>query len=153
MKTPRLQLEEHALTRLHVDFISPPSGEMLIDSLESTFSYQVGVHNADTRRYRLNFNCKFEEACDRDKTRAGFKIDCEIVGLFLFDDDVDVAEREKLIRLNGVSVLYSTLRGILAVATGIFPGRRFLLPMTLPQEIVKIVEGNKQSTEAEHDTP
>ena len=58
------------------------------------------------------------------------------MGLFAFDETSEKETREKLIRLNGVSILYSTFRGILGGMTGMFQGRRLTLPTIIPDEVV-----------------
>jgi hypothetical protein len=58
-----------------------------------------------------------------------------------------------LVRVNGVSILYGILRGIIANATGMFPNGKFLLPTVMPQDIVKKIEAEKAAArQAKPDT-
>lgn len=68
---------------------------------------------------------------------------CEIVGQFVVPEDLPAAEQEGFLRVNGLSILYSTLRGILGNITGSFPGERLCLPTILPFDIVKSIEIRK----------
>lgn len=76
----------------------------------------------------------------------GHQIECVINGEFLIPEEMDVDKREGLLRVNGLSILYSTLRGVLGNLTGSFPGDKLCLPTIVPNELVKEIE-EKKATE------
>jgi len=136
------ELEQFFVGKLHLDFRSPPAKDMQVTQVRCNFDYGVGTHKSDPHRYRLTFRFDCHEATE-DKTEVGNAVKAEISGFFRFPKSTDKKRMDLLIRLNGVSILYGILRGIVANATGVFPNGKFLLPTLMPQDIVKQVETEK----------
>lgn len=136
------ELEQFVLGKLHLDFRPPPAREMRVTQVRCNFDYGVGTHKTDANRYRLTLRFDCHEAAD-DKTEVGNAVKAEISGFFRFPEGTEKKQMEALIRVNGVSILYGILRGIVANSTGVFPNGKFLLPTIMPQDIVKQVEAEK----------
>lgn len=139
---PVCQLEEFALTKLHVDFQPPKRDEAQVSQASFAFDYAVATQEKQQHRYRLTFQVGCKEVTDTSEP-VGASIEAEIVGYFTFDVSDSKEKMDKLIRLNGVSILYGILRGIVATTTGVFPGGKFVLPTVMPQDIVTRVENQK----------
>jgi preprotein translocase subunit SecB len=142
-----LQLEDYHLTKLHIDWRAPTKGTVHVDEIQTGLDYDVAVHAKDKLRYKLALRIRLTENGKEEKD-VGYVVAADIVGLFSFPKDSEVEVREKLIRLNGVSILYSTFRGILSGMTGMFEGRRLTLPTIMPNEVVQIVEEAKKARQA-----
>jgi preprotein translocase subunit SecB len=147
---PVCQLEDYVLTRLHLDFIPPQEDEVQINQARSAFDYSVGVHQKEKHRYRLEFRVKCHEA-DSKGNKVGYELETEIVGFFSFNESDPKEKMEMLVRLNGVSILYGILRGIVATASGSFPAGKFLLPTVMPQDVVESVEKGKVAAKKKED--
>lgn len=140
MTQPVLLLEDYFLTRLHLDWHFPPDGPAVqVKKVRSQFDYEVAKHTTDPRRRMLKFRAAFQEL-DANQQHLGHRVECEVVGLFSFTEATPKDKEEFLIRVNGISMLYGALRGLLTSATGAFPSGRFAMPSIMPQDIVNEVE-------------
>lgn len=139
-----IQLEDYYLSRLHVDFHFPQEEETMAQAFSLSFDYDALKHAHDSHRrmLRLRVNgCQL----DAHKEKVGIDIDVEINGVFRLPEQLEVDHREALLRVNGVSILYSTLRGIIGNLSGSFPEGRLCLPTILPNAIVQQIEAKKQA--------
>jgi len=135
---PVLQLDDFGLTDLRVHW-EAPQGE----TGEVTSRFDVGYtckhFTADPRKYKLTLTVK-----DRRSSAAGSQIanlEATIVGFFTFPPETEVADREKRIRINGLTMLYGALRGTLAAVCGVFPpDSRYVLPTVNMLDVIKAVE-------------
>lgn len=143
----QLQLEDYYLTKLHIDWRAPAKAEVRVDEIQTGIDYDVAVHTKEKNRYKLDLRIRLTETGKEEKD-VGYIVAADIVGLFSFPEGSDKLTREKLIRINGVSLLYSTFRGILGGMTGMFQGRRLALPTIMPNEVVQRVEEKKQAQRA-----
>lgn len=142
--TPILLLEEYFLTRLQVDFTFPGSSPTItVAAVTCNFDYEVATHRDEPRRRMLRLKVEFQEVDDKQQ-KVGYRIQCEIVGFFSFTESTPQGKEEFVIRVNGINMLYGTLRGALATTTAIFPGGRFSVPNVMPNEIVADVEKRRE---------
>jgi preprotein translocase subunit SecB len=139
----QLQLEDYALTRLNVAWRPPTKKKVSINSLRYDFDYDVGVHSDDDKRYKLDLRIRLSEL-GKEEAEVGYSIEADITGFFAFVPECDEPTREKLIRVNGFAMLYSTFRGLLGGITGTFPGGKLNLPAVMPQEIVQQIEDRRR---------
>lgn len=142
-----MQLEDYYLTKLHIDWRPPSKAEVQVDEIQTGLDYDVAVHTKQKNRYKLDLRIRLSETGKEEKD-VGYVVAADIVGLFSFPEASDKDTREKLIRINGVSLLYSTFRGILGGMTGMFQGRRLALPTIMPHEVVQRVEESKKAQRA-----
>lgn len=140
----QLQLEDYYLTKLHIDWRAPSKATVEVDEIQTGLDYDVAVHAKEKNRYKLDLRIRLTETGKEEKD-VGYIVVADMVGLFSFPEDSDKNLREKLIRINGVSILYSTFRGILGGMTGMFQGRRLALPTIMPNEVVQRVEDAKKA--------
>lgn len=137
-----LQLEDYFLTRLHVDFSFPKDSEAHVEEISLNFDYDSLTHSDDPLRRLLVLRVRFGELT-KDGEQVARQFDCEINGRFRIPEDIPEQKREGLVCVNGLSILYSTLRGIIGSLSGSFPASRLCLPTILPQEVVKRIQENK----------
>lgn len=142
-----LQLEDYYLTKLHIDWRAPSKPEVNVEEIKTGLDYDVAIHAKEKHRYKLDLRIRLTET-GKEQKDVGYVVEADIVGLFAFEETCEKDIREKLIRLNGVSILYSTFRGILGGMTGMFQGRRLTLPTIMPNEVVQRVEEAKATKRA-----
>lgn len=135
----QMQLDDFALTRLHVNWRPPSKPTVDIGELTSRFDYNVAINAKDKKRFKLDLYLKIVEI-GKQQAAVGYEIEADLVGIFSFPEETDQETRQKLVRVNGVNLLYSTFRGVLCGVTGVFPGGKLVLPTIMPVEIVKAVE-------------
>jgi len=132
------------MTRVNVAWHEPSEpGTVEIDFL---FDYDVARHATEKNRFRLAFRVGV-----KSKTPApvDYSLDCEIVGFFLFPEDTTEEAMQRLIRLNGCTILYGILRGQLANITGSFPRQKLILPTVMMEDVILQIEQEKaQASEA-----
>lgn len=146
MPTPTnipLQLDEFFLSKLHVDWRTNPSvGEITISSLNLKFSYEVAMHVNNEHAYQMTLTVLGEEE-STDAPGCGFQFEAVMVGQYHIEN-VKPDLEQFLARVNGVSLLYSTFRGIIGMATGVFQHGKLVLPSIDPRAIVEQVEARKK---------
>ena len=139
-----LLLEDYFLTRLHVDFNFPKEKEVHVEELQIEFDYDSLTHEDDPLRRLLTLRIRAGELT-QDGEQIAHQFECEINGQFRIPEEISEERHEGLICVNGVSILYSTLRGIIGNLSGSFPAGRLCLPTINPQEVVKRIQKAKSS--------
>lgn len=81
-----------------------------------------------------------------DPKKPSLVINAEILGFFTFFEDATLSENDKqyLIRLNGSTILYGMLRGVITSTSGAFPCGHFVLPSVYMQELIPKIEQRKR---------
>jgi preprotein translocase subunit SecB len=139
-----LQLEDYFLSRLHVDFNFPTGAEVHVEELSIDFDYDSLTHKDDPLRRMLTLRIRAGERT-KDGERVAHQLECDINGQFRIPEEIPEEQHEGLVCINGVSILYSTLRGIIGNLSGSFPAGRLCLPTINPQEVVERVQKAKAS--------
>jgi preprotein translocase subunit SecB len=139
MNRPVISLDNYFLTHQEISFVAPENQSKEVKSIDSSFDYVVSTHTEDESRYLLEFSVGFKELDEQDQP-LGHQINVKISGFFTFPENTEYEMKEKLIRYNGVAILYGVLRGIISTATGAFPAGKFLMPTIMPDVIVDNVE-------------
>ncbi len=140
----RLELENYFLTRLHLDFNLPKNAEVHIENLTTEFDLDSLINKSNPLLRRLTLRVNAAEYT-KEREQVGYQLECEITGQFKIPDDIPEEHREGLLRVNGISILYSTLRGILGSLSGSFP-TRLCLPTILPNEVFEHIQKAKSRT-------
>ena len=128
-----------------MDFHFPEKQEVQVRHQAMSFDYDVLQHSEEPLRRMLRLRVSLSEHDGNDE-KVGHDIQCEINGQFIVPEKLEAPEQEGILRVNGLSILYSTLRGILGNITGSFPGERLCLPTILPQEIAESIEERKKNS-------
>lgn len=131
-----LQLEDYFLTRLHVDFSFPNGEEVHVEELSIDFDFDSLTHRDDPLRRMLTLRVRAGEQTS-DGEPVAHQLECEINGHFRIPEEIPEDHREGLVCVNGVSILYSTLRGIIGNLSGSFPAGRLCLPTINPEDVVE----------------
>lgn len=145
MQHELIQLEDYFLSHFHVDFHFPEKTEEVPISWSLDFDYDTFRDKQHITRRMLGLEVS-GKCLGKDNKPIGLTFDIEIRGIFHLPESMDEEHQEGLLRINGVSILYSTLRGILGNVSGSFPGGRFCLPTISPKEIVESVEARKKQS-------
>jgi len=126
------------MTRVNVAWHEPSQpGSIDIDFL---FDYDVARHTAKQHIFRLALRLA---AKSKTPTPVDFSLDCEIVGFFRFPEASTEETMQRLVRLNGCTILYGILRGQLANITGSFPRQKLILPTVMMEDVINEIEREK----------
>lgn len=138
MTKPVCHLDEFFMTRVNVAWHEPSQpGSVDIDFL---FDYDVARHSTEKHHFRLALRLV---AISRTPTPVDYSADCEIIGFFRFPEDSTDETMQRLIRINGCTILYGILRGQLANITGSFPRQKLILPTVMMEDVVHEIEKKK----------
>ena len=138
MSAPVCHLDEFFMTRVNVAWHEPSvPGSIDIDYL---FDYDVARHTSEKHRFRLALRLA---AKSKTPIPVDYSLDCEIVGFFCFPEDSTEDTMQRLVRLNGCTILYGILRGQLANITGSFPRQKMILPTVMMEDVVNDIEKEK----------
>lgn len=136
-------LNKYFLTKLIVDFEFPDEEEYSVSAVETGLDYKIFRHPKDQLRRMMELSVEIR-SLDSNERKVGHQIFTVINGDFTLPKDNQVKDTEMLFRINALSVLYSTLRGVLGNLTGSFPGEKFVLDAIVPQDAVKNIEKFKK---------
>lgn len=139
---PILELQDYFLTDLHLDFRIPEADEEAVKAVRLEFDYET-MTRKDAALHRLLLLKVKAWQVNHEEEPIGYELSCTINGHFIVPADLPSSQQEGLLRLNGLSILYSTLRGIVGNISGSFPGGRLCLPTILPREEVDRIEANR----------
>lgn len=129
-----IHLDEFILTRLHVDWHGSPEAAAGGTEKEIRVGYNVATKKDDATRFKFDLRVALVPKSAKKKT--GWEIDTAITGFFSFPEGIDAATMDEAVRFNGILILFGILRGLLASATGAFPGGKYCLPALPVQDIV-----------------
>jgi preprotein translocase subunit SecB len=138
----QMLLDDFFVTRLHIDWRQPTASAVDIDRLNLTCDYNVAYNAQDNSMFKMELSVRLSQV-GKQQADVGYIIEADLVGLFSFPTEVDAEDRQMLVRVNGINLLYGTLRGILANMSGVFPSERLVLPAINPMDIVQQVETRK----------
>jgi hypothetical protein len=139
-KTVPLQLDDFFLSTLHVEWVPIPiEGEFKVQSVNLRLTYELKSHSEQKNAYQMTLKIEGEEVCEK-APGSGLKFNCIIVGQYRIEGVESPQQEGILARINGVSLLYSTFRGVLGSVSGAFQSDRFVLPSIDPRAIVAEVE-------------
>jgi preprotein translocase subunit SecB len=145
MTYPVCHLDEFFMTRVNVAWHEPSQpGSVDIDFL---FDYDVAKHTTEKNRFRLAFRLGVKS---KTPMPVEYSLDCEIVGFFHFPQETTDDAMQRLIRLNGCTILYGVLRGQLANITGSFPRQKLILPTVMMEDVVNDIEREKAQARESH---
>lgn len=134
-----LRLDEFFITKLNIEhIIGNTEKESSIFNIK--FDYDVAAHKDNNNLFRLDFKVKIKPK----KGDSGNIIDAKIFGYFSFPPNTDNDEMQYLVRVNGCSMLYSLLRGQIAMITGSFPEGKFNLPTIVMHDKIMQIEEKKR---------
>jgi preprotein translocase subunit SecB len=141
MATKHVQLEEFFLRGLHLDWQDSPSGKSS-RVMGTSFNYQIARAREDPKRFRLELEVRF---APEEKRAAGYVGEAKITGFFSFPEGMSEPQMQYLARVNGCTILYGMLRGLIATCSGCFQGGKLNLPTVLFSEIVADIEKKRAS--------
>lgn len=138
MNQPAIHLEEYYLEKVLIERREPEVlGDQIIVAFD--FDYRVQRNANDPNLFLLTFIVR-----DDPKAKAPFpqiyKLDLRIQGIFRFNEGVEDADMQYLIRVNGGTILYGILRGMLTTIMGAFPEGRINLPTVMMEDVVRRIE-------------
>ncbi len=138
MKTSTLQLEEFLIIKLNIEHIEA-TNKIDSEKFNIKLDYDVAIHADNDKLFRLDFRVKIKPK----KGDSGKSIDAELLGFFSFPPNTDESDMQYFVRINGCTMLYSLLRGQVAMITGSFPDGKFNLPSILMHDKIMKIEKSK----------
>ena len=140
MSGPVIHLDGHFLQKAHIEPLDLGDYEGDI-SMGFEFDYEVFKRTNDPSRQLLILKIS---SCPVEGKAYAYNIDFHIIGLFSFDKSVDEQRTAYLLRVNGCTILYGLLRGMITMMTGPFPEASITLPTVMMEDIVKTIEIKKR---------
>jgi hypothetical protein len=137
-----LTLEDFFVFKLNIEsvFEGNPTPECAENPL---VDYEVFRDQEDVKLWALKLSVR--SIVPAEKSIPGYVIDAQAFGTFSFKDEATEDEKQYLIRVNGATILYGLLRGMLATVSGSFPRGKHVLPSVFMQEIVDKIEKQRQA--------
>lgn len=141
--TVPLQLDDFFLTRLNVEWRNPPiDGDYKVNSLKVQVSYDLAHHAELPHAYQMTLSVAGEDVMEK-AANAGYKFDAVITGRYHIENAKTPELEARLAVINGISLLYSTLRGLVGSVSGSFEFGKLVLPSINPLSIVEQAEKAK----------
>jgi hypothetical protein len=139
MNLPVLQLDDFGITELEVRWHGDDH-EATVATSEFEVGYRVSRRISGSPRYRLTMTVK--DIRGRSKGEPGIELAVTATGFVSFPEAHPIKEQEQLVRVLGLPMLYSSLRGALMMISGLFPpGSRYVLPTVNMLDVIQDVEG------------
>ena len=76
---------------------------------------QVARVKGDQKRYQLTLTVGSDPDCDEGEP---YQIHCQVVGQFVVEEAFEREDLDRLVAVNGASILYSSLREMVLIVTG-----------------------------------
>jgi hypothetical protein len=139
MEKSNIQLEGYTFKKLSCEW---QDGEISDGASEKlSITYNVFFIKETPERFRLDFYVQWIP----NKGKRGLKIDAHMEGHFKFPKDTDADVMQRLIRINGGTILYSTLRGHITNLSANFIDGPVYLPAIVMADVVEYIEGNRKN--------
>jgi preprotein translocase subunit SecB len=122
MKNAPLSLDVSYPTLIHV--VSEPEGSC-DGGYDVECDVQIGQSANNERRWRVQLGVKFKA---KGATVAAHRGEVTYVGIFTVVDDFPLEKMYRLIGVDAPSILYSSIRELVALLTGRGPTKTVLLP-------------------------
>jgi len=124
-----LQLKAHRFTLLHLEGL--PQG-LPEGNLEVSTSVSLGKHQTDSKQWKVELKVTFGPNKDQSGPYRGV---AEVVGLFEVLDGWPEEQCEKLVAINGTSLLYGAVREMILAMSSRSSHGELLLPTLLFQSL------------------
>jgi len=135
-----LKLDDFFITKLNVNWTSNVQ-----DIEENPFiDYEILRNPENNREFGMRLLVQTQTKSDPGKPRL--HIEAEISGFFTFFEDVDENKKQVIIRINGATILYGILRGVITSTSGSFPCGHFVLPSVYMNEILPKIDSRKKKS-------
>jgi preprotein translocase subunit SecB len=135
-----LELNDFWMTKLHIDWAEKAAAGR--DPQNPYINYNVRQNPKDKRQLALDL---FIRVCSKGaEASGGYLIEAALIGIFTFSPEATDDEIQTLIRINGGTILYGVLRGIISSATGSFAGEKYTLPTVYFHELIPLIEKRKE---------
>src|SRR5438874_9068687 len=122
MKSAPLSLDFSYPTRINV--VSEPEGAC-DGGYDVGCDIEVGQNSSNSRRWRIQLKVKFSA---KGVKRPAHKGEVTYIGIFTVADDYPAEKMSRLVAVNAPSMLYSSIRELVALLTGRSPLPNVLLP-------------------------
>ncbi len=99
--------------------------------------FDIHQHSEDPKAFRITMRIKFAERGYTAEENPPYTITLTITGYFVFAEETPNSVMERMIDINGASILYGIARGFVGQATGASRHDQFVLPAVNFIELVK----------------
>lgn len=129
MSPTPLRLEHYFFTRIHSEanpeFVTSERDESQRPDVDVGAKIDVFKHEADPHRYQLTLTV---DKVVGTEGAMPYKLDIQVVGLFVTDPEFKHDNIDRLVHVNGASMLYTAAREFVLMITGRGPWGPFQLP-------------------------
>lgn len=155
---PPLALESIFLDNLLVDGPEPlPSQRSGTTPLDITIGYGVAGSTDDPLHRVLTLTVEVRPNGQNVPRPFPLRIGAQITGRFRISDNVPEVERDKMLRMEGCSLLYGSLRGMVAPLVAMLRVQGFVLPVvdmhTIVERLMLQEQTDKQSPRRKPPSP
>ena len=135
-----IALDHMGLKSIHADwFRAEEQGKNFKSDVE--IGYNIDIVDGTLARVSMIFK---EQRILEEGDERLFTLQTEIMGFFRTSPECPQDQRQNLLRINGLNILYGALRGMLLSMSGCFPpGFRYTLPTINLQQVVQAVEAKR----------
>ncbi len=99
-------------------------------------SFDVQANESDPRDFQIVLNVEFAPKGYTTEQNPPYSIRLQIAGYFKFLEGIATDQMERMIQVNGSSILYGIARGFVGQATGAAKNGQFVLPAVNFLELV-----------------
>lgn len=129
MSPTPLRLEHYFFTRVHLEanpeYVVAEGGAPAQEDIDVGIRIEVLRHDEDPHRYQLTLTINKVTAREG---RVPYNLDIQVVGLFSIDPDFKHDNIDRLVQVNGASMLFTATREHVLMVTGRGPWGPFQLP-------------------------
>lgn len=132
---PPLKLEHCQLDRLEIEVASPEETETFVDD-GIDVDYDLFVRDEDLSRFAIALTLDMQAPAGQPELFGPYVIRATVIGLFALLEPLTQSEVPEKFAVNGLTILYGMLRGIVGTATA-WTGKPALLPTFYFTPLVK----------------
>lgn len=140
-----IRLLDYAIFKFTFENSTEPPKDSSGIELGIDFDIKVNAENELIHRIDLKIGLNDSDAAYE---QAGFRLATELSGLFEHDQGLTKEEADRLLAYNGLSMLFSTARGLIAQLTAQAPVGKVVLPSINIAEYLRIKAEEEESKKA-----
>lgn len=138
----KIRLLDYAIFKFTFDNSTEPPKDSSGVEFGMDFDIKISAENELIHRIDLKIGLNNSDSAYE---QAGFRLAIELTGLFELDQGLAKEEADRLLALNGLSMLFSTARGVIAQLTSQAPIGKVVLPSINIAEYLRLKAEEEES--------
>lgn len=140
----KIRLLDYAVLNFAFEYEGTEEEDLSSIQFGMDFNVSINKENELLKKLDLLIRINEDESAFR---KAGFRLSIDISGLYEFDEVLDAEQRDKMLGFNGIPMLFSTARGVVAQLTAQTPVGKFILPSINIAEFLRIYAEEEKKKE------